>query len=380
MESSRPTRFLALDVLRGLTVAFMIIVNTPGSWDHVYAPLLHADWHGFTPTDLVFPTFLFAVGNALAFTLPALAQRGQREFLRKTLQRSMLLIAIGILLYWLPFFKRDAAGLWQVIGFADTRLPGVLQRIGLCFALASLILYYGKQVLAYWFCVLALLAYWLILVEFGDLSMAGNAARQFDLWLLGPSHLYRGEGMAFDPEGLLGTLPATVNVLAGYFAGKHLRTAAQSSVNQAAALTQLLRQFAKLGVALVLLAMLWDAYFPINKKLWTSSYVLLCIGLDLLLLAVLTLITDIWQWRRWTWCFTLFGRNTLLIYLFSQLFVIVLIHLRIGAANAYDCLYQQVFRPPLGALHGSFAFAIFCLFCCLMLAWWMDRRKLYIRL
>ena len=173
--------------------------------------------------------------------------------------------------------------------------------------------------------------------SFGDLSLAGNAARQFDLWLLGPSHLYQGEGMAFDPEGLLSTLPATVNVLAGYFAGMHLRAAAaQSSANQATALPRLLRQFAKLGAVFVLLAMLWDAYFPMNKKLWTSSYVVLCIGLDLLLLAVLTLITDIWQSRRWTWFFTLFGRNTLLIYLFSQLFVIVLINLRIGPENAYD--------------------------------------------
>jgi predicted acyltransferase len=138
-------RYLSLDVLRGLTVALMIVVNTPGDWGHVFAPLLHADWHGFTPTDWVFPTFLFVVGNALAFAMPRHAAQGSSAVVAKVLRRAALIFLLGFLLYWFPFFGPDGAGGFRLLPFADTRIPGVLQRIGLCFGIAALILHFARE-------------------------------------------------------------------------------------------------------------------------------------------------------------------------------------------------------------------------------------------
>lgn len=359
-------RYPVLDVLRGMTVALMIIVNTPGSWEQVYAPLLHAPWHGFTPTDLVFPAFLFAVGNALSFTLPKYAALGESAFLLKTLRRTLLIFAIGVVLYWLPFFKPDANGVWQFIPFQQTRIPGVLQRIALCFGCASLLAYYLPQRAQYLFALLALPGYWLILSLGGDLSMAGNAARKFDLALLGASHLYQGEGMAFDPEGILGTIPATLNVLAGYWVGQYLQSGAGRQ-----------RQTLLLwGLGLCLLAVLWHPWFPINKKLWTSSYVLLSVGLNCLWLVALLQVMEGWKISNWCRWFEPFGRNTLLIYLFSQLIVILAINLRIGGLNGYDWLYQNFF--PAGKF-GSLLYALCALGLCWLLAWGLHRMRWYWR-
>lgn len=368
-------RFLAVDVFRGMTVAFMIIVNTPGSWDAVYAPLLHANWHGLTPTDLVFPCFLFAVGNALSFTLPKYAALGQGVFLQKTLRRSALLFAIGVLLYWLPFFKQDAAGVWHAISFSETRLPGVLQRIALTFCMASLLLYYCRRWQLYLVATVVLIAYWLILAQWGDYSLAGNAARKFDIWLLGEAHLYRGEGIAFDPEGILSTLPALVNVLAGYWAGQVLQQLDQQPSN---GVQQGVRRLVVWGVLCVLLGCLWHMLLPINKKLWTSSYVMVTIGIALLLLATLQMVLA----RRagWSKVFLGFGRNTLGIYLLSQLIVIVLVNLRSGKTNAYDALYQQVFLPLAGNYNGSLLFALTTLLLCWLVAYVLDKRRIYIKL
>ena len=214
MTAAAAGRYQSLDVLRGLTVALMIVVNTPGSWSHVYAPLLHAPWHGFTPTDWVFPTFLFVVGNALAFTLPRYESMGHRAVLAKIGKRTAAIVALGLLLCLLPKLGGS---------LGEVRLPGVLQRIGLCFGIAALVLHYLGERGALVFSVAALLGHWLVLALFGDFSLEGNIGRAIDLAVFGPGHLYKGEGIPFDPEGLLGTVPATVNVIGGYFAGRYLR-------------------------------------------------------------------------------------------------------------------------------------------------------------
>lgn len=376
VSQSAAARFLAVDVFRGMTVAFMIIVNTPGSWDAVYAPLLHANWHGLTPTDLVFPCFLFAVGNALSFTLPKYASLGQGAFLQKTLKRTVLLFAIGVLLYWLPFFKQDAAGVWHAIPFSETRLPGVLQRIALTFGLASLLIYYCRRWQLYLVAGLLLVGYWFILAQWGDYSLAGNAARKFDIWLLGEAHLYRGEGIAFDPEGILSTLPALVNVLAGYWAGQVLQQACQSDEQEQAAAA--MRRLVMWGGICVLLACLWHLLLPINKKLWTSSYVLVTTGIAIWALAALQVILA--RWAGWSKVFLGFGRNTLGIYLLSQLIVIALFTLRSGKTNAYDGLFQQVFLPLAGKYNGSFLFALSALLVCWLVAYALDKQKIYLKI
>lgn len=359
--SAKAPRYLSLDVLRGLTVALMIVVNTPGDWNNAYAQLLHADWNGFTLTDLVFPTFLFAVGNALAFVLPGFAAKGRGAVLARIGKRSALIFLLGFLLYWFPYTGP----------LAETRIPGVLQRIGLCFGIASLVLYFWGQRGGLWFSVAALLGYWALMAGFGDYTLAGNAGRQFDLWLLGEHHLYHGEGIAFDPEGLLGTLPATVNVIAGYFAGHLLITRGHGS--------DTLRKLVLAGAVCIVLALCWNLAFPINKKLWSSSYVLLTVGLDLWLLPLLVWLIEVRGVRRGTYFFEVLGKNTLFIYLLSELAVLVLVRVTVGGKDGYSWLYATLFQGWTSPKAGSLLFAVAFMLICWTVGWIMDRRKIYVK-
>src|SRR5688572_14357769 len=220
------SRYLALDVFRGMTICFMIIVNSPGSWHIAYGPLLHAPWHGFTPTDLVFPSFLFAVGNAMAFVMHKFDRQPENVFWTKVLKRTLIIFLIGFLMYWFPFFREGREGL-ELMPFAETRILGVLQRIALCYFFAAIVLHYGSKKFAVWFSVFALIIYWILAYLFGDTtdpySLRGNAGLQLDIFLFGEKHLYHGEGVAFDPEGLLSTLSSIVNVIAGYLAGDFIK-------------------------------------------------------------------------------------------------------------------------------------------------------------
>ncbi|MGW8391018.1 acyltransferase family protein [Pseudoduganella sp. HUAS MS19] len=349
-------RYQSLDVLRGLTVALMIIVNTPGSWSHVYAPLLHAPWHGFTPTDWVFPSFLFVVGNALAFTLPRYEDMGGSAVLAKIARRALTIIALGLLLCLLPKLGGT---------LSEMRLPGVLQRIGLCFGMAALVLHYLGARGAMVFSAVALLGHWLVLALFGDYSLQGNAGRTIDLWVFGASHLYKGEGIPFDPEGLLGTLPATVNVIAGYFAGRYLR--------ENGATARALGLLAAAGVALSVLALCWAPLLPINKKLWTGSYVLLSTGIALLVLAALAWTIEVRGARRWTYFFEVFGKNTLFIYMLSQVAVIAL-----DKTGTYTLLASAL--EPVGSPEAaSLAFALLFMLACWLAGYWLDKRRIYIK-
>ena len=363
-------RDLAIDVFRGMTVALMIVVNSLGSPD-TYSPLLHADWHGFTLTDLVFPTFLFVVGNAMSFTQQKYEQVGEAAFFAKVLKRTLIIFLIGYLLFWLPFFRQDALGAWSLKPFSHTRVFGVLQRIALCYFIASLTIHWLKLRGALVFGCIALVAHWLILTVFGDLSMPGNAGTRLDLWLLGPDHLYHGEGVAFDPEGLLGTLPATVNVIGGYVAGIYLQRRGRSYETIARMLLA--------GVALVSLAVGWDLLLPINKKLWTSSYVLLTVGIDLCVLAWLIFAIDMAGRRNWTRFFEVFGRNALVIFVLSEFLVIALFRIPAGAGSLYGWIYAHAFQSWAGDRNGSPLFAIAIMLICWAVGKVMDRRKLYVK-
>lgn len=220
-------RFLSLDVFRGMTICFMIIVNTPGAGAAAYAPLNHAAWHGFTPTDLVFPSFLFAVGNAMSFSLGKYRQISNASFLQKVFKRTLLIFLLGFLMYWFPFFRLDDSGHITGAPFSHTRVMGVLQRIALSYFFASLLIHYFSTRKVIIISVLLLVGYWIILLVFGDssdpYSMLGNAGTYLDKFLLGDDHLYHGEGVAFDPEGILSTMTAIVNVVVGYYAGKFIK-------------------------------------------------------------------------------------------------------------------------------------------------------------
>ncbi|MEI8060509.1 MAG: heparan-alpha-glucosaminide N-acetyltransferase domain-containing protein, partial [Ferruginibacter sp.] len=225
--TSTTQRFTALDVFRGMTICFMIIVNTPGNGATTFSPLLHAHWNGFTPTDLVFPSFLFAVGNAMSFVMLKWIKLSKSQVLLKILKRTAIIFLLGFLMYWFPFMKRDVTGNFFSFPFSETRVFGVLQRIALCYGIASLIVYYCKPKMALIISLIFLVGYWISLYVFGDaadpLGMQTNAGSQLDMWLLGEKHLYHGEGVAFDPEGLLSTFPAVANVIGGYLAGKYIQ-------------------------------------------------------------------------------------------------------------------------------------------------------------
>lgn len=319
-------RYISLDVFRGMTICFMIIVNSPGSWDFVYGPLLHAQWHGFMPADLVFPSFLFAVGNAMAFVMYKYEGKPDGFFWSKILKRTFIIFLIGYLMYWLPFVREAAGGGLEFKPLSETRIPGVLQRIAICYCFAAIIIRYRSNKFVWLFSLTALIAYWMMLYFFADqnnpYSLSGNAVLKLDLILFGEDHLYHGEGVAFDPEGFLSTLPAIGNVIGGYLAGNVIRKRG----NTFDTITKLFIA----GGLLVLLACAWNIAFPINKKLWTSSFVLLTVGLDLLLIAILIYVIELQQLKRWGYFFEIFGRNALFIYLLSEVSLITMYMIPVG--------------------------------------------------
>ncbi len=354
-------RSLALDIFRGMTVCFMIIVNTPGSETFAYAPLRHAAWHGLTPTDLVFPSFLFAVGNAMSFAMKKFETMSQGAVLGKILRRTLLIFLLGYLMYWFPFFRESPDGHWGLIPIAHTRIMGVLERIALCYGIASLLIYYLSPRTVLVVAVVFLVGYWIVLLTAGvgtdPFSMTGNAGYLLDKWLLGENHMYHGEGVAFDPEGVLSTLPAVVNVIAGYFAGVFI----SRKGNEYEGLTKLLLW----GCGLITLALFWNMAFPINKKLWTSSFVLVTVGIDLVLIAFLIYTIEFRKKISWTPFFNVFGKNPLFIYLLSELLVIILFTIPAGnGESAFEWInrvfYQAVFPGPVGSLLFALTYMMVC--------------------
>jgi predicted acyltransferase len=380
-------RFTALDVFRGMTVCFMIIVNTPGSYDTAYAPLLHAQWHGFTPTDLVFPSFLFAVGNAMSFVMKKWTNMSDGAVLGKIFKRAIIIFLLGYLMYWFPFVHWNDNGGLDFNPIENTRIMGVLQRIALCYCIAALMIRYLKLNTVVTVSLSFLFIYWLILLMFDPGSahqmnpphpgntndaydILTNAGNRLDTWLFTPSHLYHGEGVAFDPEGLLSTLPAIVNVTSGYLAGKWI----QEKGNSYEGLAKLLL----VGVMLIFLALCWNNFFPINKKLWTGSYVFLTVGIDCVLLSGLVYVIDFLQIKRFNYFFEVFGKNPLFIYLLSEIGAILLWFIPIGKTPLYAWLYNNVFIKA-GPYFGSFLFAISVMLFCWLVGYILDKKKVYVR-
>lgn len=371
-------RFLALDVFRGMTICFMIIVNTPGSGASPFAPLEHATWHGFTPTDLVFPSFLFAVGNAMSFSLHKYEEISNSAFLTKIIKRTALIFLLGYLMYWFPFFRLNEAG--EIIGapIRNTRIMGVLQRIALCYFFGSLLVHYLSSKKVVIVSIILLIGYWLILLAFGDpnqpLSLSGNAGLYVDKFLMGSHHLYHGESIPFDPEGWLGTLPAIVNVIIGFFAGKFIQQKGKNF--------ECLAKLLLAGSLLIFIALCWNMVFPINKKLWSSSFVLVTSGLDLVIIAALIFILEIKNGNVFNWSkfFIIFGRNPLFIYILSELLVVALymIHVNPGQ-NLYGYVNEHFFQMILPGAIGSLFFAICYMLICWSIGWWLNKRKIYIK-
>jgi predicted acyltransferase len=373
--TQKPERFLALDVFRGMTIVFMIIVNNPGSAP-AFSPLEHAAWFGFTPTDLVFPSFLFAVGNAMIFSMRKFEGLSSGLVIWRIFKRAAIIFLLGYLMYWFPFFVHTASG-WELSPLKDTRIMGVLQRIGLCYFFASLMIHFLSKRAVIITSAVLLLGYWALLLIFGDhgnpFGMLTNAGTYLDKFLFGDSHLYHGEGVAFDPEGVLSTLPAIVNVIVGYYAGKVL----QEKGKNYEAISKLML----MGALFIFIAVFWNMSFPISKKLWTSPFVLLTTGIDMLLLSALVYMIDIQNWRRgnWTSFFTVVGKNPLPVYILSEILGELNDMASTKHFNFFGWTNSSVFQLVAPGAIGSLLFAIFYMMICWCFGKFLDKKGIYIR-
>lgn len=351
-------RFVALDVFRGLTVCVMIVVNTLGPGP-TFPWLVHAPWVGFTVADWVFPSFLFAIGAAMSFTIRKAPD--ERTFLWRTGRRTALIFLLGFLMYWYPFVHLTDDGRLVGNALADTRIMGVLQRIALCFGAAALLARYLPERVLAPLCVAILFGYWALILVFGlpgeALTPFGNAAARLDRAVLGLKHMYHAGSRDYDPEGLLSTLPAITNVLAGYLTGRWLL---RHPDKRRAALRLLV-----LGAGLIVLGLAWSLALPLSKRIWTSSYALLAVGTDLVLIAALIGYIDVGKRRIGVGFFEVFGKNPLVIYLFSEMFIetLQLIQLDQGQ-DPYEYVGWHVFQAfapgPIGSLASATAYMLLC--------------------
>jgi predicted acyltransferase len=353
-----------VDALRGLTVAAMVLVNNPGSWNAVYPPLDHAAWNGWTPTDMVFPFFLFIVGVSIPLALGPRLERGGDGLVRRVLRRSLVIFALGVLLHALPFFT-----------LATLRIPGVLQRIAVCYLLAALLFVLtggsrGWRVQALVACAL-LVGYWLVMTRVpvpghgaGILTPEGNLAGYVDRLLLGP-HIWQASRV-YDPEGILSTLPALATTLLGLLAGHWLRGGRPAG--------RVVGGLAAGGLAAALLGQLWGAWFPVNKALWTSSYALLMAGLAGLALAACHWLTEVRNLRLWARPFAVLGVNALALFFLSSLMAKLLLVIRVGPEDQrlHAWLFDHLFAPWASPVDASLAYAV-----AYVLLWWGLMWALY---
>lgn len=371
-----PPRLLSVDALRGLTVAAMVLVNNPGTWSAVYGPLQHAEWHGWTPTDMVFPFFLFVVGVSIALALGPALERGASGLPVRVLRRAAVIFALGLLLHALPFFP-----------LATLRIPGVLQRIAVCYLLAALLVGATRGARGWRVQTVTagalLVGYWLLMTkvaapgqEAGDLSPDGNLAGYVDRLVLGSRHIWQATRV-YDPEGILSTLPATATTLLGVLAGHWLR--AGQVAGRAGA--QIVGGLAVGGVAAAALGWLWGLSFPVNKPLWTSSYALLMAGLAALVLAACHWVIEVRDRRGWAAPFALLGVHALTLFFLSSLMAKVLFIVRVGAGGPrlQTWLFEHVFAPWASPVDASLAYALAYVLLWWALMWALDRSGLRLR-
>jgi len=363
-------RLSSLDAFRGLTIAAMILVNNPGSWKHVYAPLRHAEWHGWTPADLVFPFFLFIVGISLSLSLSKRIAQGIRPWRLyfKIMKRTLILFGLGIFLALVPRFD-----------LATVRIPGVLQRIALCYFFSSLLFIKigskGRTVIT--FSLLAL--YWLIMklvpvpgCGTGILEYKGNLCAYIDTKLLA-GHLYKPD---FDPEGILSTLPAIATVLLGTLGGDWLRSS-KGTLNKTAGLFGA-------GIFFTFSGLLLHPYFPINKQLWTSTFVLFTAGAALLLLGVCYGVMEGIGFRKWATPFLVFGTNAIFIYvgasLMARLISITKVSGGSGALSLKTYLHGHLLAPWAGPFLGSLIYPLLLLLLWLGIMYPLYKKKIFIKI
>ncbi len=381
----QPQRLVSLDVFRGLTVVGMVLVNNPGSWAHIYWPLEHAEWNGWTPTDLIFPFFLFIVGVAIPLGLGKRVERGDKfkDLFLKIVYRTVVIFLLGEFLAGFPYFH-----------FSTMRIPGVLQRIAVCYFFASIIFIKTRPRTQAIIALALLIVYFIVMKHVhwngyyvGDLSKEGSLASIIDRKVLGP-HIWK-QGIVYDPEGLLSTMGALATTLFGVLTGHLIRCNDRTPIEKVA-------QMFIAGVCCVCVGWAWNAWFPINKALWTGSYVFFTGGLALQFLALCYWLIDIKGHKWWTKPFVIFGVNAIVLFVGTGVMA-RLLGMTSGFMGRFETLikvtkpdgspqalqsyiYDHAFASWLAPNNASLAFAICFILLWLFLLWLLYRKNIIIKI
>ena len=373
-EEIKKTRLLSLDVFRGMTIAGMILVNNPGTWDAIHEPLEHAAWSGWTPTDLIFPFFLFISGVSIPLAFgKRLAEDSKSKIYLKILRRFAVIFLLGLFIAAFPYFD-----------FSTLRIPGVLQRIAVCYLVASVIFLNTNWKQQGIIAVILLIIYWILINGF---SVPGcelttmedkecNPAAYLDRIVFGVNHIW-SLGKVYDPEGILSTIPAIATALAGVLTGTWLK-----SNRSDAEKTNGLFFF---GTVLVAIGWIWNFLFPINKALWTSSYVVFTAGLALCFLGFCYWLVDIKGYQKWTKPFVIFGTNALALYVGAELTAKCLDLIQVTGANGEPIslqgwIYETIFAPLAAPVNASLLYALGYVLIWLFIMWILWRRKIFIKI
>lgn len=336
-------RLVSLDAFRGIVILSMILVNNPGTWGAIYGPLRHAPWHGWTPTDLIFPFFLFIVGVAIAFAFTKQLSKGAepKDLVKKITRRSLIIFGLGLMMAGYPYFTLEG-GIGLHDNLTGIRIPGVLQRIAVCYFFASLLFLYTSHRTQLYAVAGLLFGYWFMMTGipvpgFGAGLIddpEANLAAYIDRLILG-THIYRGG--PYDPEGILSTLPAIATTLFGVFTGRILVSGKDKTLKTT--------QIFVIGTLLVIAGYFWHGVFPINKPLWTSSYAVFTAGQAMCGLALCYWFIDVQKKQWWSRPFVEYGVNAITVFFFSGIFARTLNLIRIDEVPLQSIIYQNLFVP-----------------------------------
>lgn len=385
--SSGQTRILALDILRGITIAGMILVNNPGSWSSIYAPLEHAQWNGLTPTDLVFPFFMFIMGISMFIALRKFNFEPSSSAIRKIVKRTVLLYLVGLAIAWFSLFCRTWNGLsgeeitfWQRLGqstnnFSNIRILGVIPRLAICYGIASLIVITLKHKFIPYLIAVLLIGYFILLmVGNGFAYDTTNILSIVDHRILGEAHMYKDNGI--EPEGILSTIPAIAHVLLGFYIGKIMMETKD--------IHEKIERLFIFGAILTFCGFLLSYGCPINKKIWSPTFVLTTCGLGSTLLALLIWIIDVKGYKRWSRFFETFGVNPLFMYVLGAVLSII-----IGNIMAYEggktislkgYIYNDLLQPIFGDYPASLVYALLFVAFNWIFGYYLYKKKIYIKL
>lgn len=381
-------RLLSLDILRGITVAGMLLVNNPGSWSHIFTPLEHAQWNGFTPTDLVFPFFMFIMGISTFFSLRKYDFRFGPDAARKIVVRTIVIYLIGAFVGWFSrftyYWTHPSAelsfleNLWESVWIFDQlRILGVLARLAICYFFASIIALTVKHKHIPWIIAGLLVGYWVLLAlgngfEYGQ----GNILAKVDQAVLGINHMYNDNGI--DPEGVLSTIPAVAHVLLGFCVGRIMTWGSLSEVHEPT-LNDKIISLSIIGISLTFAGLLLSYGCPINKKLWSPTFVLTTCGLASLCLSLLTWIIDMKGHTKWCRFFETYGVNALFMYTVGSIVAVLFSRIHFGGQNIVGLLYG-VFSPIFGPKGGSLAYALLFVVLIWLMGYPLYKKKIYIKI